>query len=96
MRSGRGRGIGNSFSSKINNLNNNSKGLFSALLHHVFDYVQKGAAYQMSLTWVKFINIIGTIYGHDISNELQNKKQIDIPQLEHTQQVKDKHLKILE
>ena len=50
----------------------------------------------MSLTWENFINNVGTNYGHDISNELQNKKRIDILQPEHTQQVKDKHLKILE
>ena len=37
-----------------------------------------------------------TIYGHVISNELHNKKRIDIPQPEHTHQVNDKHLKIFE
>ena len=36
------------------------------------------------------------IYGHNISNEFQNKKRIDILQPKHTQQVKDKHLKRVE
>jgi hypothetical protein len=42
----------------------------------------------------KIINIVhhvGTIYGHDISNELQNKKTVIIAEPKHTQDVLDKH-----
>ena len=93
---GRGCGRGNRYTSHINNLNNNNKGLCSAMGHHVFDYVHKGAADQMRTTWEEIVNHVGTIYGHNISNELQNKKRIEIPQPKHTHHVKDKHLKIFE
>ena len=64
--------------------------------NHVFDYGHKGAAYQMSTTWEKIVNHVGIIYGHNISNESQNKKRIKIPQPENTQKVKDKHLRRVE
>ena len=66
----RGSGRGNRYPIHINNLNNKNKGLCSALGNHVFDYVQKVAADQMRTTWENIINHFGTIYGHDISNEL--------------------------
>ena len=50
----------------------------------------------MSTIWENIVNHVGKIYGHDISIESQNKKRIDIPQPERTQQVKDKHLKRVE
>ena len=50
----------------------------------------------MMTTWENIFNHVGTIYGHNISNEFQNKKWIKIPQPEHTKKVKDKHLKIVE
>ena len=50
----------------------------------------------MRTTWEKIVNHVGMIYNHNISNEFQNKKRIDILQPEHTQQVKDKHLKRFE
>ena len=93
---GRGCGRGNSYPSNINNLNNNNKGLFSALGHYLFNYVKKGSAHQMMTTWEKIVNHVRMVYGHDISNELQNKKRINILKLERTQQVKDKQLKIVE
>jgi hypothetical protein len=67
------------------------KGLCAALTYHVFEYGQKGAADQMRTTWEKIVHHVGTIYGHDISNELQNKKKVIIPKPEHTQDVLDKH-----
>ena len=85
-------GRGNSYPSHIKNLNNKNKRLCSALIHHVFDYGQIWAVDQIRTTWKKIVNHVGMIYGHDISNELQNKKRIKIPQPEHTQQVKDKNL----
>ena len=50
----------------------------------------------MRTTWEKIFNHFGTFYGHDISNELQNEKRIEILQPEHTHQVKDKHLNRVE
>ena len=88
----RGRGRCNSYPSHINNINNNNKGLWIALGHHEFNCGQKGAAYKTRITWEKIINHVRTIYGHNISNKSQNNKWTNIPQPEHTQQVKDKHL----
>ena len=96
MRGRRGCGRGNSYHSHINNLNNKNKGLFSALGQHIFDYGKEGAADQMRTTWEKIANHIGTIYGHNISNDFQNKKRIEIPQPKHTLQVNDKHRNIFE
>ena len=50
----------------------------------------------MSTTWENIVNHAGTIYGHDISNELQSKKRFEILQPEHINQAEDKHLKIVE
>ncbi len=80
-RLGRGRGGGNSYSGT----GGAHEGLCSALSDHVFDYGQKGAADQMRMTWEKIVHHVGTIYGHNISNELQNKKTVTIPEPEHTQ-----------
>jgi hypothetical protein len=68
------------------------KGLCAALTSHVFEYGQKGAADQMGTAWEKIVHHVGTIYGHNISNELQNKKTVVIPKPEHTQDVLDKHV----
>jgi hypothetical protein len=85
-----GRGRGNSYSGLSGALAKH-KGLCAALGIHVFDYGQKGAADQMRTTWEKIVHHVGTIYGHDISNELQNKKTVTIDEPQHTQDVLDKH-----
>ena len=51
----------------------------SDLGKYLFDYGHKGAADQMRTTEENIVNHVRTIYGHNISNELQNKKRIDIP-----------------
>ena len=84
-RGGRGCGIGNSYHSHINNVNNNNKELYSALVQNVFNYGEKEDAYQMRKTWENIVNHVRIIYGHNISNWFQNKKRIEIPQPEHTQ-----------
>jgi hypothetical protein len=84
----RGRGRGNSYASTAVAKH---KGLCAALGNHVFDYGQKGAADQMRTTWEKIVHHVGTIYGHDISNELQNRKTLKIDEPTHTQAVLDKH-----
>ena len=45
----------------------------------------------MRTTWEKIVHHVGTIYGHDISNELQNRKTVTITKPEYTQAVQDKH-----
>jgi hypothetical protein len=86
-----GRGRGNTYSGLSGALAKH-KGLCAALGIHVFDYGQKGAAGdQMRTTWEKIVHHVGTIYGHDISNELQNKKTVIINEPKHTQDVLDKH-----
>jgi hypothetical protein len=84
----RGRGRGTSYSSAAAPKH---KGLCAALGNHVFDYGQKGAADQMRTTWEKIVHHAGTIYGHDISNELQNRKTLTIEEPTHTQAVLQKH-----
>jgi hypothetical protein len=49
------------------------------------------AADQMRTTWEKIEHHVGTIYGHDISNELLNKKYVSIPEPEYTQETLAKH-----
>jgi hypothetical protein len=39
----------------------------------VFYYGQKSAADQMRTSWEKLVHYVGTNYGKDINNELQNK-----------------------
>jgi hypothetical protein len=46
----------------------------------------------MRTTWEKIVHHVGTIYGHDISNELQNKKTVIINEPKHTQDMLDKHV----
>ena len=58
---------------------------------YVFDYGQKGAADQMRTTWEKIVQYVGTTYGQDICNELQNKTTVTIPEPAHAQAVIDRH-----
>jgi hypothetical protein len=83
-----GRGLGNRYS-RLSRALAKHKGLCAALGIHVFDYSQKGAADQMRTTWEKIVHHVGTIYGHDISNELQNKKTAINDEPKHTQDVLD-------
>jgi hypothetical protein len=86
---GRGKGRGNTYTSTVTAIKH--KGLCAALGSHVFDYGQKGAADNMRTAWEKVVHHVGTIYGHDISNELQNHKFIIIDEPHHTKEVLDKH-----
>lgn len=90
-RGGRGRGRsarGNNYSTANTTRH---RGLCAALGNHVFDYGQKGAADQMRTTWEKIVHHVGTIYGHDISNELQNMKIVVIKEPTYTDEVLAKH-----
>ena len=90
---GKGKGKGNHYSGAPSL---KKQGLNKALGDSVFDYGQKGAADQMNTTWEKITHYAGSLYGPDITNELHNKKKMDIPQPEYTQEVKDKHQRRVE
>jgi hypothetical protein len=48
-------------------------GLCATLGINVFDYGHRAAVDQMRTSWEKHVQFVGTNYGQDISNELQNK-----------------------
>ena len=58
---------------------------------HVFDYGHKAAADQMRTSWEKLAQYVGTIYGQDISNELQNKTTVTLTAPVHTPEVLTRH-----
>jgi hypothetical protein len=58
---------------------------------HVFDYGQKSAADQMSTSWEKLVQYVGTNYGQDINNELQNKVWVIITEHAHTKDGLERH-----
>jgi predicted small metal-binding protein len=66
-------------------------GLCPVLRNHVFDCGQKGAADQMRTAWDKTVHHVRNAHGHDIGNELQNKKKAIMAEPEHAQDVLDKH-----
>jgi hypothetical protein len=53
----------------------------------VFDYGQKFAADQMRTSWEKLVQYVGTNYGQDINNELQNKVWVVLTEPVHTDYV---------
>jgi hypothetical protein len=60
-------------------------------LHLVFDYGHRAAADQMRTSWEKLVQFMGTNYGQDISNELQNKIPVILSELVHTPEVLARH-----
>jgi hypothetical protein len=67
------------------------KGLFANLGTNVFDYGQKSAADQMRTSWEKLAQYVGTNYGQDTINELQNKITVILVEPVHTDDVLLKH-----
>ena len=65
-----GRGRGQNYTGSANAAR---KGFCANLGTNMFDYGQKSAADQMHTSWEKMAQYVGTNYGQDISNELQNK-----------------------
>ena len=57
----------------------------------MFDYGQKASANQMRTSWEKLVQYVGTSYGHDISNELQNKIEVILPETEYEIAILMKH-----
>jgi hypothetical protein len=59
--------------------------------NNVFDYGHKGAADQMRTSWEKLCQHVGSEYGQDIANELQNKTEVVIPEPTHSDDVMTRH-----
>jgi hypothetical protein len=51
---------------------------------NVFDFGQKSAADQMRTSWGKLVQYVGTNFGQDINNELQNKVWVILTEPVHT------------
>jgi hypothetical protein len=78
---GRGRGRGQNYTGAASPT---KRGLNATLGINVFDYGQKSAADQMRTSWEKVVQYVGTSYGQDISNELQNKIKVILVEPVHT------------
>ena len=94
-----GRGHGRGRDQKYTgNTTTTKKGLCKALGGNVFDCGQKAAADQMQKSWDKIsTEYAGSLYGQDISNELQNKTTVDIakPSLQLPSSFKMQHVRLL-
>jgi hypothetical protein len=87
-RGGRSRGRGQNYTGSANAAR---KVLCTNLGTNVFDYGEKSAADQMRTSWEKMAQYVGTNYGQDISNELQNKITVILIEPVHTGDVLLKH-----
>jgi hypothetical protein len=67
---GSGRGRGQNYTGSDNAA---KRCMCTNLGTNVFDYGQKSAADQMRTSWEKLVQYVGTNYGQDINNALQNK-----------------------
>ena len=57
----------------------------------MFDYGQKASADQMRTAWEKLVQYVGTSYGHDIPNDLQNKLSVVFPEPEYDLAILTRH-----
>jgi hypothetical protein len=87
-RGGRSGGRGHNYTGLANAAR---KGLCANIGTNVFDYSQKSAADQMRTSWEKLAQYVGTNYGQDISNELQNNITVILVEPVHTDDVILKH-----
>ena len=53
----------------------------------MFNYGQKSAVDQTRSSWEKLVQYVGTNYGQDKSNELQNKLTVNLVEPVHTPEV---------
>jgi hypothetical protein len=88
-RGGHSRGRGQNYTGADNAAR---KGICANLGTNVFDYGQKSAADQMRTSWEKLAQYVGTNYGQDISNKLQNKITVILVEPVHTDDVLLKHI----
>jgi hypothetical protein len=84
----RGRGRGQNYTGSVNATN---RGLCTNLGTNVFAYGQKSAADQIRTSWEKLVQYVGTNYGQDINNELQNKVWVVLTEPVHTDDVLARH-----
>jgi hypothetical protein len=87
-RGGRGRGRGQNYTGSSNAA---KRCMSTNLGTNVFDYGQKSAADQMRTSWEKRVQYVGTNYGQDINNELQNKVWVVLAEPVHTNDVLARH-----
>jgi hypothetical protein len=87
-RGGRGRGRGQNYTGSANAA---KRGMCTNLGTNVFNYGQKYAADQMCTAWEKLVQYVGTNYGHDINNKLQNKVLVVLTEPVHTDDVLARH-----
>jgi hypothetical protein len=57
----------------------------------VFDYGKQSTADQMRTSWENLVQYVGTNYGQDINNELQNKVWVILTEPVHTNDVLARH-----
>ena len=57
----------------------------------MFKYGQKSAADQTRTSWEKLVQYVGTNYGQDISNKLQNKITLNLIDPVHAPKVTARH-----
>jgi hypothetical protein len=84
----RGRGRGQNYTGSANAA---KRGLCTNLGTNMFDYGQKSAADQMRTTQEKLVKYVGTNYGQNINNELQNKVWVVLTEPVHTNDVLSRH-----
>ncbi len=65
--------------------------LCATLSNNVFNYGHRAAADQMQTSWEKLVQFIGTNYGQDISNKLQNKIPVTLTKPVHTPEILARH-----
>jgi hypothetical protein len=87
-RGGRGRARGQNYTGARTAA---KSGLCATLGNNVFDYGHRAAADQMRTSWEKLVQFVGTNYGQDISNELQNKIPVILSEPVHTPEVLARH-----
>jgi hypothetical protein len=87
-RGGRGCGRGQHYTGTSKAL---KSGLCTTLGKNVFNYGHKAAADQMRTSWEKLVQYVGTNYGQDISNELQNKVTVTLAEPIHSTAVMTRH-----
>jgi hypothetical protein len=66
-------------------------GLHAALGNNVFYYGHRAATYLMRTSWEKLVQFVGTNYGQDIINELQNKIPVILSEPVQTLEVLARH-----
>jgi hypothetical protein len=83
-RGGHGRGRGQNYTGSANAA---KRGMCTNIGTNVFAYGQKSAADQIHTSWEKLVQYVGTNYGQDINNELQNKVWFVLTEPAHTDYV---------